>query len=246
MFLNAHLYKVSKEDYQKFYDANGRLSAEGKYINGVSEGFWSYYKHDTIADKGKYVAGKKDSLWVESTYGGYRLTEYKLGEFTKREATYFRNEIYDKTEPIGDGSQWVHIIYHTPNQPRYVRYCKPPERDSNGLLQEPVSHGSFKMFNRKGIALEVGNYDNDDMVGVWKYYYGDGKLRMEGKHIRGQKSGIWKIYYSSRQIKAVGEYKNDKKVGIWKYYNENGKEIPADPKMIEKDEDILTYTGAFD
>jgi len=80
-------------------------------------------------------------------------------------------------------------------------------------------------------------------VGHWKYFYNDGKLRMDGNYIDGKKSGEWKIYYPNKRIKATGIYKQDEKNGTWKYFNEDGKEIPPDPELIKEDEDWFTYSG---
>ena len=99
------------------------------------------------------------------------------------------------------------------------------------------------MFNRSGIVLEEGVHEKGFTVGRWKYYYEDGKLRMEGDYIEGKKSGTWIIYYPDKKIKATGTYENGQKIGEWKYYDEMGNEIPPDPSLIVEDEHWFTYSG---
>ena len=82
--------------------------------------------------------------------------------------------------------------------------------------------------------------------GHWKYYYNDGKLRMEGDYLKGEKNGIWTIYYPNGKTKATGAYSKDKKKGPWKYYNSKGTPIPPNPALIEKDKDWFTYSGIKD
>lgn len=107
-------------------------------------------------------------------------------------------------------------------------------------------------FNRASLVLEEGNFENGAETGHWKYYYENGRLRMEGDYIQlrendyfaqAQKSGLWKIYYPTGRIKAVGNYGYNEKVGLWQYFDKNGKKISPDPKLIEEDEDPLTYSG---
>ncbi len=249
LFLTSHVPKVKNNSFQKFYDRDGKLSAEGRYKNGLSEGLWRYYERGELVEYGRYTNGKKDSLWVMP---GGDIEEYKAGEFTYRQTSFVDGRLWGKTEPIEDGEKWIEYQYHDSSQPRFIAYANPPKRNDKGRLQAPVWDGPFKMFNKSGIVLQEGNKENGVEKGHWKYYYEDGKLRMEGSYIqlkeendflRGYKNGPWKIYYPNGRIKAVGEYKSGEKIGVWKFYDENGKEVPPDPKLIEEDEDWFTYSG---
>jgi antitoxin component YwqK of YwqJK toxin-antitoxin module len=243
-FLNKHILAVRKTLVQKFYDLDGKISAEGRYQNGLPEGFWKYYKGGKVVSKGKYINGDKDSLWVEpfSDKSVY-IREYRAGEFTHKERFYFGGKLSSKTEPVGDGKKWVRYDYHSNGKLRYIDYCNPPKRDSLQRLEEPKSDGIFKMFNRKGIVLQEGLNRNGASVGHWKYYYESGKLRMEGDYIAAEKAGTWKIYYPGGQIKASGDYQGKEKTKSWKYYDGDGKELAPDPQLIKEDEDWFTYSG---
>lgn len=244
LFLNKHVLKIKKNSKLRFYDADGHVSAEGRYVNGVPEGFWNYFEAGRVATKGKYINGKKDSLWVEPyNKEMVYVREYKAGTFTYKETLFYDGRIASKTEPLGNGKKWIRYDYHHNGQPRYIEYTNPPKRNQSNQLEDPVSDGPFKMFNRSGVVLQEGNNKDGLSTGRWKYYFEDGKLRMEGDYIKGEKAGLWKIYYHIGNVKAAGAYRNDEKDGVWKYFDERGKEIPPDPKLIEEDEDWFTYSA---
>lgn len=242
-FLNTHIPKVSKNTMQKFYDKDGKISAEGRYKDGLPDGLWQYYEHGELVEYGKYLNGKKDSLWVRQYGTSKDIEEYKDGEYTYRHTTFYDGNVYSKKEPVSDGKKWICSMYHDNGRPRYIAYTNPPKRNEEGRLKDPVWDGPYKTFNKAGVVLDEGLHENGFRIGHWKYYYEDGKLRMEGDYIDGKKSGTWKIYYPDKKIKAIGEYKSDEKVGEWRYYNVKGKEIPPNPELIQEDEDWFTYTG---
>ncbi|MBA3829358.1 MAG: toxin-antitoxin system YwqK family antitoxin [Taibaiella sp.] len=243
-FLAGHVLKIISHAIQTFYEENGNISATGEYKNGLPEGFWSYYQDGKIVNKGKYVLGKKDSLWVESnpfTNEMYTIREYKNGEFTHREISFAYGKIYSKTEPLVNNKKWVEYHYHSNGKVRFIAETNPPFRDTDKRLENGLWDGSFIEFNKAGIPLEKGMHKNGLPVGHWKYYYEYGKLRMEGDYVEGKKMGVWKIYYPNQKIKATGNYIDDEKSGNWNYYTDKAKAIPADPKLIEEDEDPFTY-----
>ncbi|MBZ0098884.1 MAG: toxin-antitoxin system YwqK family antitoxin [Taibaiella sp.] len=243
LFLSAHILKVPNNALQKFYDKNGKLSAEGRYKNGVPVGLWRYYEHGKLVEYGKYSKGKKDSLWARQHGTSKYIEEFIDGEYSHKEITFFDGKIYSKKEPVANGKKWISSVFHDNGKPRFIAYANPPERNDKGRLKEPVWDGPFKTFNKAGIVLDEGLHENGFSVGHWKYYYEDGKLRMEGDYIEGKKSGLWKIYHSNKKIKAIGLYEKDEKIGEWKHYDINGKEIPPNPDYIKEDEDWFTYSG---
>lgn len=81
------------------------------------------------------------------------------------------------------------------------------------------------------------------------HFYQNGKLKMGGKFLNGERDGAWKAFFDNNQIQSLGSFKNglrvgeakvyfpngniryegffenDKKAGHWKFYNEAGKLI---------------------
>lgn len=88
---------------QKFYNSKKKLIAEGGYADSLPDGFWKYHTNGKVEFQGKYVRGKKDSLWVEgfmeeSVY----IREYKAGEFTFREQYFFKGQLSSKKEAVDE------------------------------------------------------------------------------------------------------------------------------------------------
>lgn len=67
-----------------------------------------------------------------------------------------------------------------------------------------------------------GEKVNGERHGMWKYYYANGYLWSEGEFWYGERKGYSIIYYNSGKKQMEGSYKNGLKVGEWKLWNEDG------------------------
>lgn len=67
-----------------------------------------------------------------------------------------------------------------------------------------------------------GELVNGERHGVWKFYYDNGFLWSEGKYWYGKRKGYSIIYYKDGKKKIDGHYKNDLKVGTWRLWNSDG------------------------
>ncbi|CAD8129443.1 unnamed protein product [Paramecium sonneborni] len=79
--------------------------------------------------------------------------------------------------------------------------------------------------DRKFLEIyEIGEYENNQRNGVWKYNYCDQDIDFGEYNEQGQRIGKWTElsdgFWDQLQITYKGEYRNDKKVGNWDiYYN---------------------------
>ena len=67
-----------------------------------------------------------------------------------------------------------------------------------------------------------GELINGERHGPWKYYYENGFLWSEGNYWYGKRKGYSTVYYESGKAKLEGAYKNNLKVGIWKIWKPVG------------------------
>ena len=58
--------------------------------------------------------------------------------------------------------------------------------------------------------------------GVYRAYYPNGQLKIEGNYKDGKEDGFWTVWYENGKKKAEGNYKNGDQVGKWTIYNEDG------------------------
>ena len=73
-----------------------------------------------------------------------------------------------------------------------------------------------------GQLREEGNYKDDKMVGLWKWYYYNGQLKRKETIKMVRRKVFGKSYYENGQLKNEGNYKDDKMEGLWKFYYETG------------------------
>lgn len=91
------------------------------------------------------------------------------------------------------------------------------EQDGKEILVEE------KYFHDNGKLKMSGKFLNGNREGEWKAYFENEQLQSEGVFIGGKRNGLANVYYSNGKLYYEGQYENDKEVGHWKFYNEQGK-----------------------
>ncbi|MBL4708440.1 MAG: hypothetical protein JKY48_08395 [Flavobacteriales bacterium] len=81
-----------------------------------------------------------------------------------------------------------------------------------------------------------GERVNGERHGIWKYYYESGFLWSEGKYWYGKRKGYSIVYHKNGKKKLEGSYKNDLKIGEWKLWDKDGSLY----KTINMDELLTT------
>ena len=122
----------------------------------------------------------------------------------------------------------------------YKSYHKNGQLESEGMkisLMDCTGNGGPLDCQGDGCVECIGSKTRK--IGIWKYYYNDGNLKMVGKYqvlrfvgLPIVKTGIWKYYYLNGKLRMEGEYNgyNDKpgedwdlRCGVWKLYDKTGK-----------------------
>ncbi len=86
-----------------------------------------------------------------------------------------------------------------------------------------VKQGIFKIFYEDGTIQMNGTMDKNKNVGKWQYFYRDGSLESEGIFVNDFPEGKWTWYYKNGNKKEEGSFKRGIRVGEWKFYNEEGR-----------------------
>ncbi|CAD8110583.1 unnamed protein product [Paramecium primaurelia] len=81
----------------------------------------------------------------------------------------------------------------------------------------------------------LGEYENDQRQGVWRYIY-DGKYIGGGEYnLNGEKIGIWEelseAFWDFNQIIYIGKYQRGKKIGRWKNSLINGNDLETNQQI---------------
>lgn len=91
-----------------------------------------------------------------------------------------------------------------------------------GVKLEPVIQETYPDGTPKIVHYFQGEGLEKTLVKK-SFYYSNGKLRMQGEYIYGQKHGYWVAYYENGSIWSEGYYKDGENHGKTITYHENGK-----------------------
>lgn len=203
-------YQDGMGTYKEFYP-NGRLKAEGLYVDGRSEGLWTFYLPEGgLEAKGNYENGLKSGEWE---YFHPEGTKAAVGNYTSglREGDwtfFYENGIISSEGEMENGKK-----------DGYWRLFN-SWGDFTGEGVFVKGEGEFKEFYESGKIKTEGFIKDDQNQGEWKYYYEDGRL--EGKANFKNGRGYYTGYYPDGTINMEGEIENGQRTGIWKMYKESG------------------------
>jgi antitoxin component YwqK of YwqJK toxin-antitoxin module len=196
------IYKNGKAEGKSFALYNkGNSDAYTKteyYKNGVLDGNYSeIYENGTVKVKGKYVNGKKDSLWETNKEDGSRkpTEEYKNGNVIKR-ITYFTDGKVEMERNFDENSKQHGV------EKKYDW--------ETGALKTELNYVHGKQVGKqiRYITSNAGNY-------IETAYYNE----------TGQKDGEYsEIFVDKNNLKVKGQYVKDKKHGKWIYGYPHGKQ----------------------
>lgn len=70
--------------------------------------------------------------------------------------------------------------------------------------------------------VEDGYYENNRKVGVWTFYFNNGKIKHKLTYLNNQPNGPAVFYYKSGKIREKGNWKNNRWVGSYTMYHPDG------------------------
>jgi antitoxin component YwqK of YwqJK toxin-antitoxin module len=103
---------------------------------------------------------------------------------------------------IGESEKTISIEY---SAKLAIDQCK----NKNG--ENEIKNGIYLKKEKNGQVIVSGQYDNNNMDGVWKYYYKNGTLRCSVNYKKGLLSGKFSYYDNTGRVLIEGQY-NDSKV----------------------------------
>lgn len=94
-----------------------------------------------------------------------------------------------------------------------------------GRLRPEKRIGYWKWYFQNGKPKMEGNYDDNRRVGEWKHYHTNGVLKKIGGFTEdGERDGQWKWYHDDSSLMSHVEYKKDTLLDERTWYFENGQE----------------------
>ena len=87
---------------------------------------------------------------------------------------------------------------------------------------QPVYHGDFKRYSRKGILLEHGRMSAGRRQGPWTIWYSDGSLEAHYNYTDGEEDGIQTYYHPNSTKAFTGLVVMGLRAGTWTCWWDNG------------------------
>jgi antitoxin component YwqK of YwqJK toxin-antitoxin module len=101
-------------------------------------------------------------------------------------------------------------------------------------------HGKWLYFDREGIIEEERNYYRDKLVGKVVLYYPNKTLKQEGYFNYDVQDSVYREWYDNGKLKVEGQYLKGEAAGKWTYYYLDGRE-----KSVEEVIDGVNFIHAF-
>jgi antitoxin component YwqK of YwqJK toxin-antitoxin module len=191
----------------KLYFNTGELKAEGKYVDGIKVGKWTYYhKNGKVEQTGVYdKQGRPRGEWVWYYPSGNILREeaYLDGLLDGLTAEYS-----EEGTIIAEGE----FIEGEEEGPWIYQYG---DHREEGNYSYGMRNGVWKYYTSEGQLMFEGEFIEDNPNGKHVYYFDNGKVKDEIEYMMGFKEGNWKKYNPDGTLFLVISYEN----GIEKKYD---------------------------
>ncbi|MBL4585520.1 MAG: hypothetical protein JKX84_00475 [Flavobacteriales bacterium] len=197
-------------EYKKFEYASGVVSSEGYMLDGQPEGYWkTYYENGTLKSEGNRQEHQLDSLWKFYTETGIisQSITYLKGKKNGQRKTFFEDGVLQRSESFSNNVLIDKIRTFYPS----------------GKLMVVVPLDTLGKGKEQGLGYEFDEKDGR-IVAVIQYRNGyiGSRERINRKDKFNQKQGLWREFYEDRKVKVEGRYKNGKRNGYFKTYDTDG------------------------
>lgn len=210
--------KIVTDGYQVFYHTNGKKASEGTMRNGKPDAYWKTYNEEgLLISEGNRKDFELDSTWIFYNDKGDIVLEinYRQGKKNGIRKTYREDEIIEETflNDIKDGL--TRYFYPDKRIKKEVNFKDGLEQ---GLAKEYDKDGRIitLITYKSGFIVErelINRYDNSGRKhGIWKYFYADGKIMMEGSYKHGQENGYFKEYDKDGNLISTAKFADGNKL----------------------------------
>lgn len=211
------------------YHPNGQVSATGSYRLGRQHGPWTYYYEDgSVSQRGHYTLDVMDSVW--EVYGP---------DGSPRSKGSYRNG-----QPFGAWSYWFErdkpSLEATYDEKGYMRIQN--SWQTNGKQEVKDGKGVYTVTTEEGIIQETGLVANQERVGLWKKFFGTGKLAEvleyqngvglirnswapDGTQLVKDGEGNHQVYLGDSLVVEEGKVTNGLREGPWANFSFTGNTI---------------------
>lgn len=208
---------VNPDGYNTFYHPNGKIASEGIMREGKPDGYWKTYN-----ERGFLIAeGNRVNFLLDSTWNFYddssRLVlqiNYREGKKDGIRRTFRPDEILEEnfTNDIKNGLTVT--FFPDGKVKKTVNFVNGYE---DGVAREYSHDGTIiaLLQYKRGFIIDRENINRTDKNGLkqgrWKYFYDDGKVKLEGIYRDDKRNGYFKEYDEKGMLIDIAKYVNDER-----------------------------------
>jgi len=209
----TYQYKHGKltGDYIRYFNT-GNIERKTSYKDGAFDGsylvFWANGKPRVTGTNSK---GNSEGLWKyyfangRLSHAGNYKADLPVGEWLYYDQ---RGNLIEKRNFNSSGNLEGENIFYVNGKKYYVKRFK--------------NEGVVSVVHYDEAGKEIGNSGNSGGTFAVKFYFPDGKLRIEGSYLKGQENGAWAYYYHSGRKQSEYQYRKGKLQGVIKEYFKTG------------------------
>lgn len=210
---------AQSQEVRVYYDEEREQIKEKYFVSDFNADvlygpYESYYISGQLKSVGAYVNNEPIGQWQYYYENGKLKMKGHLKDNSNHGMwTYY----YENGNPRMKGS-----IYEGLREENWVYYYETGEIKSEGEYVNDKKHRLWNYYFQDGSIKAKAMYQYGD--GIYKEFYGDGVLKMEGFIFDGKSDSVWTNYYESGAIKSKGNYVEGAREGKWVFYYESGVE----------------------
>jgi len=195
---------INPNGYNKFYYENGKLASEGYMKEGKPDGYWkTYYENGNIKSEGNRKKFLLDSIWNfydENTKLIITII-YKDDKKNGIKTTYREDEKIEENF-VDDVKQGITKHFFIDGKIKKTI-----------IFKDGFEHGFAKEYSKEGIVITIIEYKRGFVIN---------REFINRTDKNNLKQGVWKFFFKNGNIHIEGRYRNDKKHGYFKEYSSDG------------------------
>ena len=141
----------------KMFDAAGKLTGEGKYVNEKKDSVWKFYNQD-----GKILS---DEVYVVGVKNGLARVYYANGQIAE-EKTWKAGALEGPCKKYFENGQIKYSGSYVKNkvEGKVIYYYATGKIDAEGMYVNDLKNGPWKYYKEDGTALRTDTYVNGKMT----------------------------------------------------------------------------------
>lgn len=204
--------------FKRFYFPGGTVSSEGYLRDGKPDGYWkSFYEDGTTRIEGNRKDFELDGTWkFYDENGQISLSiDYVQGLKEGKRITYGKNERMEENF-IADVKQGWTTVYYNEGQEKSKVFFKDGREEGMAYEYDPDGTVISLTEYRNGFVLSREQINRRDrmgrMQGMWKQFWPNGNVRLQGTYKNDLKDGYFKEYDKEGNLDKVTKFINGEEI----------------------------------